>query len=84
MSKINFNILNSKPHERSNKIKSTTLFIIEALIIFFVFYYKKWFMLWAPFLFLGIFLFSYYMDKNKIKLIKEEEETPVADEEKES
>ena len=41
-------------------------------------------MLWAPFLFLGIFLFSYYMDKNKIKLIKEEEETPVAEEEKES
>ena len=73
-----------KKVKRDIIISAVVLFIIEALIIFFVFYYKKWFMLWAPFLFLGIFLFSYYMDKNKIKLIKEEEETPVADEEKES
>lgn len=73
-----------KKVKRDIIISAVVLFIIEALIIFFVFYYKKWFMLWAPFLFLGIFLFSYYMDKNKIKLIKEEEETPVAEEEKES
>lgn len=73
-----------KKVKRDIIISAVVLFIIEALIIFFVFYYKKWFMLWAPFLFLGIFLFSYYMDKNKIKLIKEEEETLVADEEKES
>ena len=73
-----------KKVKRDIIISAVVLFLIEALIIFFVFYYKKWFMLWAPFLFLGIFLFSYYMDKNKIKLIKEEEETPVAEEEKES
>ena len=73
-----------KKVKRDMIISAVVLFLIEALIIFFVFYYKKWFMLWAPFLFLGIFLFSYYMDKNKIKLIKEEEETPVAEEEKES
>lgn len=80
--------MNSK-EKRIRKVKrnivltAIVLGILEIAVIFLVIYTKRWDLLWTPLIFIGLFAVAFYLDKNKIKLILEEnQEVEAAEEEK--